>query len=469
MGWWVREISFEKPLKMLPRDPPPGCGAFFVLSPPPFRRILIPLAGCWKTICVAIAALKTVSKCSFTGCKLRFLDNFRLALAASKTFFNTLLDSYYPITVFLKVLSMDKTQHNYYAFQWHAIFLALAMTFTEINTVLPSLVVMVGGGAVLIGLLTAIMVGTPIIGQLLFASYLHMQPRKRGFLLLGIGLRVVALGAVALILLTSESISPQILIYAVFFLMFIFSLSGTFAGVSYTDILGKSLAVQQHRFHVGCLAIPYIPITMPGCLGWLRGCYLLPRLDFGPSMNRKWHLREMPTLFCRYCERFPDIYVKIHPCSIIFYWSIWLGLDWMPFYVVYASHHYGLTGEQVGNYLIVQITGMILSSFIWGKLVKKFGFRGVVRGCIFCGTLLPLLVLLLSGTPLPIFLSVFFLMGVTISARKIAFEGLLIEISTNTNRALYQGVIGTTSLTVALFPLLVAPSIKGLLERPVWQ
>lgn len=26
----VKEISFEKPLKMLPRDPPPGCGAFFV-------------------------------------------------------------------------------------------------------------------------------------------------------------------------------------------------------------------------------------------------------------------------------------------------------------------------------------------------------------------------------------------------------------------------------------------------------
>ena len=140
---------------------------------------------------------------------------------------------------------MKITQRNFYAFQWHAIFLALAMTFTEINTVLPSLVVKVGGGAVLIGLLTAIMVGTPIIGQLLFASYLHTRPRKRGFLLLGIGLRVVALASVALILLSAETTSPQTLIYAVFILMFIFALSGTFAGVSYTDILGKSLAVQQ--------------------------------------------------------------------------------------------------------------------------------------------------------------------------------------------------------------------------------
>ena len=51
---------------------------------------------------------------------------------------------------------MNVLQRNYYAFQWHAIFFALTVTFTEINTVLPSLVVKVGGGTVHIGLLTAI-------------------------------------------------------------------------------------------------------------------------------------------------------------------------------------------------------------------------------------------------------------------------------------------------------------------------
>jgi hypothetical protein len=43
-----------------------------------------------KTTCVAIAALKTGSKCSFTLCKLRFFACFCLALAASATFFNGL-------------------------------------------------------------------------------------------------------------------------------------------------------------------------------------------------------------------------------------------------------------------------------------------------------------------------------------------------------------------------------------------
>jgi len=384
---------------------------------------------------------------------------------------------------------MKITQRNFDAFQWHAIFLALAMTFTENYTVLPSLVVKVGGGAVLIGLLTAIMVGTPIIGQLLFASYLHTRPRKRGFLLLGIGLRVIALASVALILLSAETISPQTLIYAVFILMFVFALSGTFAGVSYTDILGKSLAVQQRgkffvnrqfftsvaflisapvsRWVLGSSSYPYNYAWMFGLAAGLLfiasfGFWAIDEPVVPPSRDAHSFLqvlREVP----RHLRENPPLLRYILLVNLTGF-----GLTSMPFYVAYASHHYGLTGEQVGNYLIVQIGGMILSSLIWGKLVKRFGFRGVVRGCILCGTLLPLLVLLLSGMPLPIFLAVFFLMGVTISARKIAFEGLLIEISTNTNRALYQGVIGTTSLTVALFPLVAGGLILWIGYAPVF-
>jgi MFS family permease len=381
------------------------------------------------------------------------------------------------------------TRRNYYAFQWHAIFLALAMTFTEINTVLPSLVVKVGGGSVLIGLLTAIMVGTPIVGQLLFASYLHIRPRKRGFLLLGIGLRIAALATVGLILLTAESISPQTLIFTVFILMFVFALSGTFAGVSYTDILGKSLAVQQRsQFFVNrqiFTSIAFLisaPVSRwvlgycsyPDNYAWMFGVAagLLFIASFGflaidePVIPPS---REAHSFF-QVLREVPDHLRKNPPLRhyILLVNLTGFGLTSMPFYVAYASHHYGLSGAQVGNYLIVQISGMILSSFIWGKLVKKFGFRGVVRGCILCGTLLPLLVLLLSGLSLPIFLAVFFLMGVTISARKIAFEGLLIEISTDSNRALYQGVIGTTSLTIALFPLVAGGLILWIGYVPVF-
>ena len=54
-----------------------------------------------------------------------------------------------------------------------------------------------------------IMIGTPILGQLLFAGYLHLKPRKKGFLLLGINLRILALALVAVLLWRVETSSGQ--------------------------------------------------------------------------------------------------------------------------------------------------------------------------------------------------------------------------------------------------------------------
>jgi len=384
---------------------------------------------------------------------------------------------------------MDKSQHNYYAFLWHAAFFALTAAFTEINTVLPSLVVKVGGGTFLIGLLTAIMVGSPIIGQLLFASYLHLRPRKRGFLLLGVGLRVTALAVVSVILSFSDVISSQALIISVFVLMFVFALSGTFAGVSYTDILGKSLAVEQRgRFFVNRQILTSIAFLMTAPASrWILGHFSYPYnyvwmfalasgLLFVASFGF-WALdepeiqpsREVHSFF-KVLQAIPQ-HLRQNPSLrryIILINLTGFGLTLMPFYIAFASHRYGLSGAQVGNYLMVQIGGMILSSFFWGQFVKRYGFSTVVRGCIVCGTLLPLLVLALSGVPLPIFLGVFFLMGMAISARKIAFDGLLIEITTNTNRALHKGIVGAMSLTTALFPLVAGGLILWIGYPPVF-
>lgn len=60
---------------------------------------------------------------------------------------------------------MNQHSRNFYAFLWHATFLALTLTLTDVNTILPALIVKAGGTAMHIGLLTAIMVGTPIVGQ----------------------------------------------------------------------------------------------------------------------------------------------------------------------------------------------------------------------------------------------------------------------------------------------------------------
>lgn len=377
---------------------------------------------------------------------------------------------------------------TYRAFLWHAGFLALATTFTDINTVMPSLIVRSGGTSFHLGVLTAIMVGVPILGQLLFASFLHLKARKTPYLLLGINLRVLSLAAVGGVLWKAERFGPGALIASVFTLMFMFSLSGAFAGISYTDVLGKSLPEGQrkrffvHRQVINSLAVLVSALAVremlarlafPDNYRWLflvaAGLLLIASLGF-------WFVGEDPAPSRSGGRGFLEALRSIPRCiredDRLRHWITvtnltGFGLTLMPFYVALARDEYGLTSGRVGTFLFVQIVGMILSNWLWSRVVERWGFAGVVAGCIACGAGLPLAALVLSRGSVYAFLPVFFLMGVAMSARRIGFEGLFIEFTHDDNRALYKGIVGATSLTAALFPLMAGALIDAVGFGPV--
>ena len=68
-------------------------------------------------------------------------------------------------------LPREISNHNFYSFLWHAGFLALAQSFMDVDTVIPSMLIDSGGKAIHIGVMTAIMMGGSSFTQLLFAPY----------------------------------------------------------------------------------------------------------------------------------------------------------------------------------------------------------------------------------------------------------------------------------------------------------
>ena len=42
-------------------------------------------------------------------------------------------------------LNKQISQHNYYLFLWHAVFLALAINFTDVDTIIPAMMLDAGG------------------------------------------------------------------------------------------------------------------------------------------------------------------------------------------------------------------------------------------------------------------------------------------------------------------------------------
>jgi hypothetical protein len=136
---------------------------------------------------------------------------------------------------------------NYAAFIWHAALLAVTATFIEINTVLPAMIIRVGGSELHIGIMSAIMIGIPLIAQLSFAGYLHGRRRKKPFLILGINLRILALIAMALTVINIERFSLAAGLGLIYTELLLFTFSGAFAGLAYIDILGKSFEPSLRR------------------------------------------------------------------------------------------------------------------------------------------------------------------------------------------------------------------------------
>jgi len=373
---------------------------------------------------------------------------------------------------------------NYWALIWHAMWLALAITFADVNTVLPALILNVGGTQLHIGILTSIMIGIPLISQLLFAGYLKEKELKKGYLLFGIYLRVTALAGVALTLFNQQYFSSSMIILIVFGWMIIFSLSGAFAGISYQDILGKSIIGEtRKKFLVSRQFLSSICLLISA----LIARELLKQFDYPENYLiffisaaiflfiaalGFWVIKEKPTKVEKDGRNLYSIFKSIPSVLkenknmrnlIILSNLIGFAIVLIPFFIVLLKDEAHINKSLIGNFLLLLIIGMIISNYGWHKIVKKSAFKGVMKFAIFIFSLLPPIALIFAYyLPVELFVVVFLLTGTAISGYKIAVEGILLEITTESNRALYSGIFGAFNITISIFPLLIGILVMSL-------
>lgn len=146
-----------------------------------------------------------------------------------------------------KILSENRSKINFKSFLWHAIFLALASNFMDVDTIIPAMLIQSGGTSFHLGILTAILLGGSSFFQLFFASYLSNKAYKKKYLLTAINMRIVSLFALSLLFYFSPNFKSDLLILFIFIIISIFALSGSFANISYMDIFGKSVKPEKRK------------------------------------------------------------------------------------------------------------------------------------------------------------------------------------------------------------------------------
>jgi MFS family permease len=369
-------------------------------------------------------------------------------------------------------LTSTVSKRNFYSFLWHAAFLAFAQVFMDVDTVIPALMVDAGGSAVQIGILTAIMLGGSSFTQLIYAPFISNYQYKRKFLLLGINSRILALTGLAFLLFYSEMLNASNMILFIFILISVFSFGGAFANVSYTDILGKSIHQSDRKkfFSVRQVVTGFV----------LLGAAFLAKRVLGMSVYPANYSFMFMIAFCALLfasfgfwnikEEIPSkmpvkspghffqlVKSELRQNSKLKYFlgyinTMGISIGLLPFIILYAKEIQNPESASTGLFLLYKITGSVATGFALFFLSKHYKYRYLLYGGSLLSFSLPLLVLFSPGTPLFIF--IFLIGGIIYSTYSISMNGVLLEISGTSNRALYTGIVGAGNILPMLFPLL---------------
>jgi MFS family permease len=372
------------------------------------------------------------------------------------------------------MMKESTSRHNFTAFIIHALFLALTMSFIDINTVVPNMIGEAGGTSVHLGFLSAIMIGGTSFMQIFFAGFLMPYPRKKPFLLAGINLRVAALITLGIFLFRMEGMqgSAGWMVPTLLMIMAVFSFSGSFANISYMDILGRAIEPERRkRFLLFKQLISSVGLIVSSLL--VKVVLTLFVYPFNYSILYIsagilllfgtigfWMIREPQTVPSRKIsirERFGSFRDALTKDRNLRYYLLLINtsgiiLSTIPFLIMFGRSRFEVTGSLTGTYLLVQMIGGLVTNILLNVLHKGERYRGMLYLFIAIGTAAPLLALLLVQNQM-LYAVVFLFSGSALALYQIITPGVLLEISTDENRPVYTGLAGAGSIMNIVYPV----------------
>ncbi|MCB0654439.1 MAG: MFS transporter [Saprospiraceae bacterium] len=373
-------------------------------------------------------------------------------------------------------LSRNISNRNFKSYIWHAIFAALAINFMDVDTVLPAMLIHSGGGTFLVGLMSAIMLGGSRMSQLFFTPFLQNRQHKKIFLLVGINSRIFSLLGLALLFYLSPQITQEWVIIFIFMLIITFSIGGAFAEIPYTDIIGKSIFPESRKrffslkqllsgvsVFLSALAAQQLlhHFTFPDnyLAMFLLAAAFLGLASIGFYSIIEFIKEEHKT------ERIPNLKVFVQKIvkelkehqQLTFYIlvvnTLGVGLAILPFIILFAKTKMVVNATVVGELLVFKTIGLVLTSFVIYQFSNKFKYKQLLYFSISLLILMVITAIIFMEHPF-VFRLLFLCGGIFVSLFTITKAGLLLEISTDQNRAFYTGLTGASNLLLTIFPLI---------------
>jgi MFS family permease len=354
-----------------------------------------------------------------------------------------------------------------------------AEAFFESNTIVPVFVSRLTGSNILIGLSSSIGNLGWFLPQIFTSHLLQSRPYHKPFYTYAAYVRVGSLACLGLLITFLGRSHPNLLLGLFFLLFTAYALGGGIAGVSFMDIVGKTIPPERrgyfwgYRLFGGGILAVLAGIAVKFSLGSFRfpESYALlfgvGSLFVFVAVLTFIFVREPPSEVPNHRVSFPEhlrigaqTFHEDHAFRHLLYFRLSLGLWAMsqPFYVIYARRVLGVPESTAGLFLSIQVAGSILTNLFWGRLSRTRGDRFLLETIAALAFLVPAIVLAGSLAPpgLRSFLlyPAFFFVGATFCGLTIGFNNLILEIAPDDRRPQYLGFMNALFAPATFLPVL---------------
>jgi hypothetical protein len=315
--------------------------------------------------------------------------------------------------------------------------------------------------------------------QYLVAGFIeHVKRKKPVYIRAGL-VRFIAIWTIAILVPVLAGSHAGLFVVAFFILYSIYTLGAGVAGISFMDIVAKSIPATRRGTFFGAR------LSLGGLVSALAGFFVRSVLNSRPfpdnfatlfiaaavvvtvaiisfslvsepdsAVNEK----RMP--YRRFLRRGPRL-LRTHRGYRTFFivrvlLSIWSMA--LPFYILYARDELGLDPSAAGVFLAIQMVGFVISNLLWGSLSNRIGNKIVLVLVSGIAIVSPLLAVLggryewLGNTWG--FGTVFFFLGFTLSGIRLGQTNYMLDVSPETERPTYLGFMNTILAPVLLLSML---------------
>lgn len=357
-------------------------------------------------------------------------------------------------------------KRNFFLGVANGVLFNFAWAFTSGSTVLPLFISKLTSSNILVGLASTLEAVGWFLPQMAVAAVTLHQKSQMSLYIKTAFLRGGSFLLLAILVFSSRMVNPSYLLISFFFLFSIYALGGGLAGVSFTDVVGKTIPQNKRGSFFGmrmffggglaALAGILIERILRVCefpknfgVGFLIAAVLIifALLSFSlvkePAVRKRpgrRKIRENLRLGFETLKRDRNLRMLIWTRVAI--GAYVLGF---PFYIIFAKKFLHVPTSIAGIFLSVQMAGYLSSNILWGYLSNNKSNRLVLILSAICSAVCPLLLILSILTKIPLWLygSIFFFLGATIAGLDMGYTNYLLEIAPEERRPIYIGFLNT--------------------------